>query len=329
MIATINPMTGETVREYPALSASELETRLRTAWRAFERYRATSFEARAGHLARAAELLEADRDRLARLMAIEMGKPVRQGAAEVEKCAWACRYYAEGAARMLAPESIATDAARSYVRYDPLGPVLAVMPWNFPLWQVLRFAAPALMAGNVVLLKHASNVPGCALAIEEIFSRAGVREGRVPDAPRRDGRGRGDPGRPPRPGRDADRQHGRGERGRGARRPAHQEDGARARRERSLRRDADRRPRPRRGGRGVTARTINNGQSCIAAKRFIVHEDAYDAFRRAVHPRDARARDRRSARGAQTETSARSPAHRLATPSRVRSMRRSAPAPDR
>jgi succinate-semialdehyde dehydrogenase/glutarate-semialdehyde dehydrogenase len=144
------------------------------AGRAFEEWRRTPFAARAVVLQRAARLLRERRDGLARLMALEMGKPLAQGRAEADKCAWVCEHYAAHAQGMLAPEEVATDAARSYVAFEPLGPVLAVMPWNFPLWQVFRFAAPALMAGNVGLLKHASNVCGCALAIEEILHAAGV-----------------------------------------------------------------------------------------------------------------------------------------------------------
>src|SRR5690349_22448735 len=131
---------------------------------------------RGGWLSAAADVLDADKRRFAELAVLEMGKPIRQAVAEIEKCAWVCRYYAEHAASMLAEERIATDAADSYVRFDPLGAVLAVMPWNFPYWQVFRFAAPALMAGNGGVLKHASNVPGCALAIESVFRDAGFPE---------------------------------------------------------------------------------------------------------------------------------------------------------
>ena len=125
----------------------------------FRSYQRTSFAQRAGMMLRAAEILEADKHSLGRLMTIEMGKPLKAAVEEATKCAWACRYYAEHAEAFLADEDVATNARRSYIHYQPLGPILAVMPWNFPFWQVFRFAAPALMAGNVMLLKHASNVP--------------------------------------------------------------------------------------------------------------------------------------------------------------------------
>src|SRR5437667_12810683 len=132
---------------------------------------------RTGWMLRAAEILEAEKGAFARLMNIEMGKPIKGAMGEVEKCAWVCRYYAESAGQHLAEKLVATDAKKSFIRFQPLGPVLAVMPWNFPFWQVFRFAAPGLMAGNVGLLKHASHVPQCALAIEEIFRKAGFPEG--------------------------------------------------------------------------------------------------------------------------------------------------------
>lgn len=178
-IASINPATGETIKTFPEHSESEIEDRLDRAYETFNEYRRTTFENRAEKMIRAAELLE-DEDQkkmLGILMTTEMGKPINAAIAEVEKCAWVCRYYAENAARFLADEVIETNASRSYIHYQPLGPVLAVMPWNFPFWQVFRFAAPALMAGNVGLLKHASNVPGCALAIEEVFREADFPEG--------------------------------------------------------------------------------------------------------------------------------------------------------
>ena len=177
MIATVNPATGETVREFAPHTAAEVEERVARAAATFSTWRRTLFADRAALMGRAAEALESDKRRFGELMTLEMGKPIDAGVAEAEKCAWACRFYAENAERLLADEPAATDAARSFVRYQPLGVVLAVMPWNFPFWQVFRFAAPALMAGNVGLLKHASNVPQSALAIEEVFRRAGFPAG--------------------------------------------------------------------------------------------------------------------------------------------------------
>jgi len=176
-IATINPATGETLKTFDELSEQQLERKLQSAANAFRSYKNSSFAERAELMLRAATILETDKSRLARLMTTEMGKPIKGAIQELEKCALVCRYYAENAARHLADEVVDTNASSSYVQFQPLGPVLAVMPWNFPLWQVFRFAAPALMAGNVGLLKHASNVPQCALAIEEIFLRAGFPEG--------------------------------------------------------------------------------------------------------------------------------------------------------
>jgi len=176
-IATINPATGEALKTFDPLSDSELEEKLQLALDSFRKHRRTSFADRAGKMSRAAEILEAEKEELGRLMTTEMGKPLKSAVKEAAKCALACRYYAENAERMLADETVETNASRSYIAYQPLGPVLAVMPWNFPFWQVFRFAAPALMVGNVGLLKHASNVPQCALAIEDIFARAGFDRG--------------------------------------------------------------------------------------------------------------------------------------------------------
>ena len=176
-IATINPATGETVKTFAALTSAQIEAKLALAASTFQTHRQTSFRDRAQKMVRAAEILETEKQELGRLMTLEMGKPLKAAISEAEKCAWVCRYYAENAERHLADEVVETNAARSYVRFQPLGPVLAVMPWNFPFWQVFRFAAPALMAGNVGLLKHASNVPQCALAIEDIFRIAGFPEG--------------------------------------------------------------------------------------------------------------------------------------------------------
>jgi len=174
---SIDPTTGEAVEAFEEASSAEVDRILAGAAAAFGRWRRVSFAERAARMREAARLLRAKRSDYAAVMAREMGKPVTQGEAEVEKCAVGCDYYAEHAARFLAEEPRDTDAARSYVRFDPLGPVLAVMPWNFPFWQVFRFAAPALMAGNAAILKHASNVPRCALEIEQLFRASGFPEG--------------------------------------------------------------------------------------------------------------------------------------------------------
>ena len=173
-IESFNPYTGRVLRRFTAFSWAKTERILGQAHRAAATWPTTTFAHRAGVLRRAAALLRERQNELARLMALEMGKPVTDGRAEVLKCATCCDYYAEHAEGFLADEIIKTDAARSFISYQPLGVVLAVMPWNFPLWQVVRFAAPALMAGNVGLLKHASNVPQCALALEKIFHDAGL-----------------------------------------------------------------------------------------------------------------------------------------------------------
>jgi len=174
---SVNPTTGETLAAYRTLDEAGIGARLAKAAEAFRQYRRTPFVERARILTRAAEILDGERDTLGRLMTLEMGKPLRAAADEAAKCAWACRHYAEHGEAMLADEPVRTDAARSFIRYQPLGPVLAIMPWNFPFWQVFRFAAPALMAGNVALLKHAANVPQCALAIEDVLRRASAPEG--------------------------------------------------------------------------------------------------------------------------------------------------------
>jgi succinate-semialdehyde dehydrogenase/glutarate-semialdehyde dehydrogenase len=172
-IATINPATGETLREFDALSDTDLETRLDQAAQAFQRWRSTPVADRAAVVSRAGAILEREKDRYGRLMTLEMGKTLKSAVEEAAKCALACRYYAEHAGEFVAPEHVAGDE----VIYQPLGVVLAIMPWNFPFWQVIRFAAPALCAGNVGLLKHASNVPQCALALEELFIEAGAPKG--------------------------------------------------------------------------------------------------------------------------------------------------------
>ncbi|MBA2704249.1 MAG: NAD-dependent succinate-semialdehyde dehydrogenase [Blastocatellia bacterium] len=176
-IASINPTTGETLKTFESLTKAQIEEKLQRASDTFRVYRETLYAERAAMMTRAAEILETEKQDLARIMTTEMGKPLKGAIGETEKCAWVCRYYAETAQQHLADMLVETDAAKSYVKFQPLGPVLAVMPWNFPFWQVFRFAAPALMTGNVGLLKHASNVPQCALAIEDIFRRAGFPEG--------------------------------------------------------------------------------------------------------------------------------------------------------
>ncbi len=173
----INPATGETIATYPELSSRELRAAITGTRHAWEAWQGVRFVERAERMRAAARILRERLVPFAELMAREMGKPLAQGRAEVDKCAWVCEYYADRTAEFLADEPVATDATRSYVAYRPLGVVLAIMPWNFPFWQVFRFAAPALMGGNAGLLKHAPNVPGCALAIERVFLDAGFPEG--------------------------------------------------------------------------------------------------------------------------------------------------------
>jgi len=176
-IATINPATGEVIETFQPLTAEQIEDKLQLAVAAFRAERKTPFAERAKRMLKAAQILESDKERFGRLMTLEMGKPYKAAVAEAAKCATACRYYAENAEKFLADEVVETGAKKSFVRYLPIGPILAVMPWNFPFWQVIRFAAPALMAGNVGLLKHASNVPQCALEIESLFKAAGFPAG--------------------------------------------------------------------------------------------------------------------------------------------------------
>ncbi len=173
----INPATGALIADYPETPPAEVDERLRRAGEAFAAWRREPFAGRAERMRRLAERLRGRRAECARLMTEEMGKPIAAAEAEIDKCAWNCAFYAENAEAFLAPQAVPTDALRSFVRCDPLGPVLAIMPWNFPFWQLFRFAAPALMAGNVAVLKHAANVPGSTLAIEELFRDAGFPEG--------------------------------------------------------------------------------------------------------------------------------------------------------
>jgi succinate-semialdehyde dehydrogenase / glutarate-semialdehyde dehydrogenase len=277
MIASINPATGETVQEFAPIDSGQIEERVANAERAFRSYRRTTFAERANWLNKAADILASDQARLARLMTLEMGKLLRAAEDEITKCVKGCRFYAENAARFLADQEIPTETARNFVRYEPLGPVLAIMPWNFPFWQVFRFAAPALMAGNVGLLKHAANVPQCALAIEDIFRRAGFPKGvfqtllieteqtrALIDDPRV-----------------------KAVTLTGSERAGSEVASAAARQiKKSVLElggsdpfvvmpsaDLDSAVKT-----GVTARTLNTGQSCIAAKRFILAEQIYERF---------------------------------------------------
>jgi succinate-semialdehyde dehydrogenase/glutarate-semialdehyde dehydrogenase len=278
-IASINPATGETLKTFSALSAAQLEEKLQLAADTFHDYRHTPFADRSRMMQRAAEILEKEKHELGKVMTIEMGKPIKAAVSEAEKCAWACRYYAENAERHLADQVVETNAQRSYVRFQPLGPVLAVMPWNFPFWQVFRFAAPALMAGNVGLLKHASNVPQCALAIQEIFTRAGFPKGAFQTLLI---------------GSDAVEQILNDRRVMAATLTGSEPAGSSVA---SIAGKQIKKTVLELGGSdpfivmpsanldeavatAVKARTINNGQSCIAAKRFIVASEIYGEFER-------------------------------------------------
>jgi succinate-semialdehyde dehydrogenase/glutarate-semialdehyde dehydrogenase len=282
-IATVNPANGETLKTYEAMSAEEIERRLQLAEATFRTYRTSTFAERARLMHRAADLLDEDQRDIGRIMTTEMGKPVKQARAEAAKCAKSMRWYADHAQELLADEEPAasdvTDSggSRALVRYRPLGPVLAVMPWNFPLWQVIRFAAPALMAGNVGLLKHASNVPQTALYLEDLFHRAGFPEGAFQTLL---------------VGSGAIEEILRDERVKAATLTGSEPAG---RAVASVAGDMVKKTVLELGGSdpyvvmpsadveraaqiAVTARVQNNGQSCIAAKRFIVHTDVFDAF---------------------------------------------------
>jgi succinate-semialdehyde dehydrogenase/glutarate-semialdehyde dehydrogenase len=276
-IASINPATGETLKTFDALSEAEIEEHLARAVTAFESYRASSFSDRRRWLASAADALERRASELARVITLEMGKPITASIAEVQKCTLACRYYVEHGESALSDESVRTKATRSFVRYQPLGVILAIMPWNFPFWQVFRFVAPALMAGNVGLLKHASNVPQCAILIEEIVREAGfpadvfqtlligsgqvgpiLEDSRVAAATLTGSEAAGI---------DVATRAGRSLKKvvleLGGSDPFIVMPSADIARAAAV---------------AVKARTVNNGQSCIAAKRFIVHEKVADEF---------------------------------------------------
>ena len=278
-IASVNPATGETIKTFEPLSEAQIDEKLQRAADTFRSYRRTAFKERESMMMRAAEILETEKNDFARLMTTEMGKPIKGAVGEAEKCAWVCRYYAENARHHLADELVETNAKKSYVRFQPLGPVLAVMPWNFPFWQVFRFAAPALMAGNVGLLKHASNVPQCALAIEDIFRRAGFPEGAFQtllvgsEAVQRILEDRRVVAATLTGSEPAGRSVA-GIAGKQIKKTVLELGGSdpfivmpSAELEEAV-------------TTAVKARTINNGQSCIAAKRFIVAADIYDEFER-------------------------------------------------
>ena len=276
-IATINPATGKTIQSFEPHTPARINECLDRAVAAYRENWLTPLSERAARMRKAAAILDAESRDLGRLMTLEMGKPYKAAIAEAEKCATACRYYAENAERFLADEPVQMEGGRAWVAFQPIGVVLAVMPWNFPFWQVFRFAAPALMAGNVGILKHASNVPQCALAIEDIFRRAGfidgafqtllagseVVEGLIAD-PRvaavtltgSEGTGRS-------VGAAAGRNLKKSVLELGGSDPFIVMPSADLEAAVST---------------AVTARMINNGQSCIAAKRFIVHNEIYDEF---------------------------------------------------
>jgi succinate-semialdehyde dehydrogenase / glutarate-semialdehyde dehydrogenase len=276
-IVSINPATGETIATFDPLSAAEIEERLRRAMSAFAVNRERSFAERAARMRKAADILESRASEFARTITLEMGKPITAAVAEVKKCAMVCRHYAEHAESYLAEEHVKTDAKASYVRFDPLGPILAVMPWNFPFWQVFRFAAPALMAGNTGLLKHASNVPQSAMAIEEIMREAGFDAGEfqtllitaeqvaalLDDDRVKAATLTGSEAAGASVASNAAKQIKKSVLELGGSDPfvvmpsADIEEAVKT---------------------GIRARIVNNGQSCIAAKRFIVHEDVADEF---------------------------------------------------
>ena len=276
-LASTNPATGETLRTFESLDSAQIEAKLTLAEQAFRRHRKRGFDERAQLMFRTAVLLEAERDPLARTITLEMGKPLAAAVEEVMKCARVCRFYAENASSFLADQPVATDSDRSFVRYEPLGALLAVMPWNFPFWQVFRFAAPALMAGNVGLLKHAANVPQCALAIEDIFRRAGFEEGIFQALLIETEQTR----------QVIDDQRVKAVTLTGSERAGAEVASAAARQLKKavlelggsdpfiVMRSADLKAAV---TTGVKARTINTGQSCIAAKRFIVADEVYDGF---------------------------------------------------
>jgi succinate-semialdehyde dehydrogenase/glutarate-semialdehyde dehydrogenase len=279
-IATINPATGQTVKTFEELTNAQVDQKIQRAVEAFPKFRNLSFADRAKMMMRTAELLESEKDSLAKLMTLEMGKTFRSAVDEAVKCAWVCRYYAENAEKFLADEIVETPASRSFIRYQPMGAVLVIMPWNYPFWQAFRFIAPGLMAGNVGLLKHASNVPQCAMRIEELLLHAGVPEGvfqslligsasvdRILADPRIAAATlTGSEGAGVKVGAGAAQRIKKVVLELGGSDPfivmpsANLDEAVAT---------------------GVKARVANNGQSCIAAKRFIVHEQIADKFQSA------------------------------------------------
>jgi succinate-semialdehyde dehydrogenase/glutarate-semialdehyde dehydrogenase len=278
-ISTVNPATGKTVRTFEPFSAAQVNESLGRGVTAYRQHRRTSFAERASRMRKAGGILDAESRELGKLMTLEMGKPINAGVAEAQKCATACRYYADNAERFLADRPVEMEGGKGWVAFQPIGVVLAIMPWNFPFWQVFRFAAPALMAGNVGVLKHASNVPQCALAIEDIFRRAGFADGsfqtlligsdmvegivadhRVAAVTLTGSEGAG--------------RSVASAAGKNLKKAVMELGGSdpfvvmpSADLENAV-------------STAVTARMINNGQSCIAAKRFIIHEKIYDEFLR-------------------------------------------------
>jgi succinate-semialdehyde dehydrogenase/glutarate-semialdehyde dehydrogenase len=278
-IATINPATGETIKTFTPLTDAQVDQKIQKATETFHAFRKLSFAERGRMMNRAAEILESEKHDLAHLMTLEMGKTLRSAVDEAVKCAWVCRYYAENAERFLADEVVETPASRSFIRYQPMGVVLVIMPWNYPFWQVFRFIAPGLMAGNVGILKHASNVPQCALKIEEVLLKAGFPEGafqtlligsdkvdRVLDDPRVVAATlTGSEGAGIQVGSGAGKRIKKVVLELGGSDPfivmpsANLEEAVTV---------------------GIKARTLNNGQSCIAAKRFIVADQIADKFQK-------------------------------------------------
>ena len=276
-IETINPATGETLKTFSSHTKEQVDKKLNKAVEAYAKHRLSSFESRARCMRNAGDILIERKEELGRLMTVEMGKPIKAGIAEAEKCASACYYYADGAEQMLAPRDVRTNGGAGAVYFQPIGAVLAVMPWNFPFWQVFRFVAPSLMAGNVGLLKHSSNVPQCALAIEKILLDAGFSDGvfqtlligssdvaaLIADTRIAAVTLTGSEGAGRSVGESAGRALKKAVLELGGSDPFIVMPSAGIA---SAAKTA------------VTARMINNGQSCIAAKRFIVHEAVYDEF---------------------------------------------------